>query len=274
MSSKKDDILEQILNIQNENAKLHERISVLKAQQKLDNEDLSNNNNDQSENYAAEIALTKEQLTKEEAEIAFLKKELISLINKQQEIQKQIEDENNYVYQKLVPTTKQEEELTSKFYNDLLAECQKSSSDSNADNGYDFNELARLVEQVQEKRKSVASKTEEHQKILRLITFNKNQSQNLGYQKSGDVSSAPSSPTSLAPPAVGAINQTESMPSLELLCMDFRNEGANKKGGKNLKMAKNQNQNQIGNPPCFTLTPPQFTRSAERRRTLAGRLKK
>ena len=242
-STEKDAILEKILSIQNENAKLHEQISALKAQQKLAKDEFSDIDDQDHGKVEIEANEFKEKLNQEENQINLLKKELFSLISKQQEIQTLIEDENNFIFRKLTPELKSEEELTAKFYNELLSKCKNSSS-------IDYQQLLDLVECVQKKRKSVVEKSDEHQKILRLIAFNK--VQNVKNEKMDD-EKVKKNQTKIR-------NQPHSYTS-EI---------------KQINLDRDNNfQNVFDNPlPCLMLSAPQISRSAERRRTLAGRLRK
>ena len=98
--SQKDQIFEQLQQIQTENSELHERIAKLKAQRHLANEeDQEKPDNNQSQEYAIEIEKLKEQLNQEEANIVELKKNLNTLLSNQQTIQSKIDEENNQVFQ-------------------------------------------------------------------------------------------------------------------------------------------------------------------------------
>lgn len=114
--SQKDQIFEQLQQIQTENSELHERIAKLKAQRHLANEeDQEKPDNDQSQEYAIEIEKLKTQLDQEEANIVDLKKNLSSLLSKQQKMQTQIDEENNHVFQELVPNLKRKKKKQRNF---------------------------------------------------------------------------------------------------------------------------------------------------------------
>lgn len=262
--SQKDQIFEQLQQIQTENSELHERIAKLKAQRHLANEeDQEKPDNNQSQEYAIEIEKLKEQLNQEEANIVELKKNLNTLLSNQQTIQSKIDEENNQVFQELTPKLKKEEEETTKFYDELINLCSDCG-------GVDIEALKNLVHEVQEKRKSVTQKTEEHQKILRLIAFNKSQTN--------------SSASTTTPESDNSQEKTKRS-LLPKQPAKFPPAGApndNKRDKKRVSMGQGQqppnapNQDRFDNPlPCFQLSAPQLKGGAARRRTsLAGKHKK
>ena len=259
--SQKDQIFEQLQQIQTENSELHERIAKLKAQRHLANEeDQEKPDLAQSQEYAVEIEKLKEQLNQEEANIVELKKSLSSLLSNQQTIQAKIDEENNQVFQELTPKLKKEEEATTKFYDDLINLCSNYG-------GVDIEALKNLVHEVQEKRKSVSQKTEEHQKILRLIAFNKSQTNSTSSTSESENAQAekdkkkplPKQPIKFPPPP-----------------MDNKRDKKRSSTGQGQSSVNPPKQEMFDNPlPCFQLSAPQLKGGAARRRTsLAGKHKK
>lgn len=254
--SQKDQIFEQLQQIQAENSELHERIAKLKAQRHLANEeDQEKPDTNQTQEYAAEIEKLKVQLNQEEANIVDLKKNLTTLMSNQQKIQAQIDEENNQVFQDLVPKLKKEEEETTKFYDEIINLCSQCE-------GVDIDSLKNLVREVQEKRKSVSQKTEEHQKILRLITFNKSQTNSNATPKQESNNTKP------------ADNKKKLLPKQPAKFPPANENKQTKK--RNQPQGNTPNQEMFDNPlPCFQLSAPQLKGGAMRRRTsLAGKHKK
>lgn len=155
---------EQLQQIQNENAALQERIAELRRSKYVPEETADE---EQSEEYKLEIEATLEKIKEEEVEIRKLKRELAELNKEQLKLQNQIEDHNRSVFNTLTPQEKIEQELTNKFYADLIQKLEEKNLDSSR--------FKQLLETLTQKRHVVAEKTEKQQKLHRLITFHQKQ---------------------------------------------------------------------------------------------------
>ena len=171
-----EEIMQQLQELQIENAALHDRISLLKQQRTQ--YDASADTTD-PDSCAAEIQAAKLQLDNEDQQTLSLKRQLAKLIERQEQIQREIEEENSQLSRVAMPALHREEDETTRFYDDLLSKFEASK-------GTDTARLRDLVRTVEAKRKAVAAELDEHQKIMRLIRYNKAQT-------------APTAPTSPAP---------------------------------------------------------------------------
>lgn len=249
-SSEKDQIFAQLQQIQTENAKLHELISKRKAERKFQNEDVSETvDTDQSQDYAAQIEQIKQQLNTNEAELTEMKKELAQLMKTQDEIQYEIDEQNNQVYQYLIPKLKEEEQQTIAFYDNLIAQCSQYEE-------IDIKSLESLVKTVQDKRNSVNEKQEQHEKILRLILFNKSQTNHESQEE------ANAQQTENA-------NQHSKTPIQHPLPKPEQKEKAKK------RPSAMPQESPFDNPlPCFQLSAPQLNKGSQRRRQSLAAKKK
>ena len=160
-----EEIMQQLQELQIENAALHDRISILKQQRSQ--YDASADAAD-PDSCAAEIQAAKLQLDSEDQQTLALKRQLAKLIERQEQIQREIEEENSQLSRVAIPALRREEDETTRFYDDLLSKFEASK-------GTDTARLRDLVRTVEAKRKAVAAELDEHQKIMRLIRYNKAQ---------------------------------------------------------------------------------------------------
>lgn len=162
-----NEAMRRLQDIQAENAQLHERINILKQQRAHPD---ATSESREVDLCSGEIESFKNKLASEEQEIIALKRQLSYLIQRQEEFQRQIEEEHAQLSHVLLPSLRQAEEETSRFYDKLLAQFEGSTD-------FDLSHLRQLVQKVEAKRKVIADEIDESQRIQRHIRYTKAQAE-------------------------------------------------------------------------------------------------
>ena len=162
MNEEQKKLFDEVQRLQEQNAKLHEKLASLKAQKMQ----IESSQDDQSQTYIDEVNSFKLQILKEEELHKSLRIELKGLFQTQDKIQAQIEEGNKTIFTVLNPALKVEEDKTKAFFDDVIKKCDQSD-EPNAPT------LKSLIGLLLEKRDELNKKREENQKLNRLITMNK-----------------------------------------------------------------------------------------------------
>ncbi|OHT13576.1 hypothetical protein TRFO_03337 [Tritrichomonas foetus] len=159
-------LFEELQAIQNENIALYQQLSNLKKQKSKQDTPADQTENDESNiQLKNQIESIQAQQKHEEANRAAAKKNLQEVTKKLQQLQKEVDERNNIIRNKLLPQMKEEEEKTDQYYKEIIEKYRNDPS-------VDIERLQNLISQIKQKSLEAFQSQEEIEKLTRLISIN------------------------------------------------------------------------------------------------------